>query len=834
VTVLAAMLGSASAFVSTSASDAPARLDARLRLAASRFAAAAPASRQVGESPVETPRVSLFLKGDPDLAALDRLGVRLRTRVGDLWTADAPMAAVAGLTRVSGLTAAALGAPMITLLDSSLIAVNADSLRERAGDIWSGRTGEGVIVGIVDTGIDFTHEDFQRADWSTRILYLWDQEDNLGPAPGQDVLANGYGTEWTSQDIDNSSASVRARDKAGHGTRVAGVAAGNGRASDLEERRYTYAGMAPEADLIVVGLKALVTDTEIVDAVSYVFRRAEMLGKPAVVNLSLGTHFGPHDGTSSLEQALNGLAGEGRLLVAAAGNDGDDSIHAELHVPPFGSDSATVAVDAPAGVAVELLSVDAYCRRPDSLAVTVVSPAGKRFGPYHLGDEEDPGVLTGEGTLALVYQDVDPVGDNIEILLDLSDYNPSGSGAVPPPAKGLWRVVFTDLNGAPAGGEVDLWIPQRYPGSAQTHWRGHGYDPTEEVASPGTAQRVITVGSFNSKQCWTNPSDERQCTTAPGAVSQVGQITFFSSRGPTRDGRPKPEVCAPGFVVTSAVSHQMDPTLAALGLAQTMDPDGQHAVFAGTSIAAPHVTGALALLLETMPTITPEVAITRLRSSVRTDTFTGPGWSGAGGFGKLDVARLVDPDLVPVVERRFLVAAGEGGLPVLSWEALPEDPAVAFTLQRRDGTADWSDRAHFTGPGPHLWQERTPAPEGTRYRLLGRTRAGETIVWGERVWQGGSAARALVLAPPMSNPFRSGTEVAFHLDGTSGAVPLRATITDVAGRFVRLLGEAMTYGSGSVRWDGRDDRGNDVPAGVYWLTVEAGPFAKSVKLVRLP
>jgi flagellar hook assembly protein FlgD len=86
----------------------------------------------------------------------------------------------------------------------------------------------------------------------------------------------------------------------------------------------------------------------------------------------------------------------------------------------------------------------------------------------------------------------------------------------------------------------------------------------------------------------------------------------------------------------------------------------------------------------------------------------------------------------------------------------------------------------------------------------------------------------------MSNPFRAGAEVGFRLEGAGGPVPLRASITDAAGRLVRSLGEAMTYGSGSVRWDGRDDRGQEVPAGVYWLTVEAGPSARSVKLVRLP
>ncbi len=835
----AAALLAAGAMGSAPPPSGTAALDARLRLAASRHEAQPRAAVQPGmasgeaSTASESSRVALFLEGDPDLAALDLLGVQLRTRVGAIWTAEAPLGAVGRLAQLPGLRRISLGAPVRTLLDSSLIAVNADSVRERDGDAWSGRTGRGVVVGIVDTGIDFTHEDFKRPDGSSRILYLWDQGDALGPPPDPGLLVGSYGTEWTAAQMEAGESTVRARDEDGHGTRVASAAAGNGRDSDLEERRYRYAGIAPEAELIVVALKRFASDADLVDAVSYIFERSERLGMPAVVNLSLGTHFGPHDGTGFLDRALDGLVGPGRLLVAAAGNDADDSLHAELDVPPLGSDSATVSLWAPAGVNLEILSIDAYCNRPDSLAVTVVAPSGARFGPYVLGDEVDPGLLTGEGTLALVYQNVDTVGTNLELLIDLSDYDPSQSGAAPPPAKGLWRVVFTDRAGAPGGGEVDLWIAQSYPASAQVRWRGHGYDPSEEVASPGTARGAITVGSFNSKRCWIDPLWQERCTTAPESVSQPGQITFFSSRGPTRDGRLKPELCAPGFVVATAYSRQMDPSLQAMGFGHTVDPDGRHAVFAGTSLSAPHLTGALALVLETIPQLSPEAAILRLRSSLLTDAHTGSGWSSAAGFGKLDVARLIDPDLVPVIERRFLIEAGEGGLPVLTWRATAEDPVIAFTLQSDGSRGDWTERARFPGAGPHRWQETSFAEEGTGYRLRAQLRGGETILWAQTRWSAGPQAPGLTLGMPAANPFRSGTDVPFRVEGAAD-LALRARVLDTGGRVVRSFGEVAARGSGTVRWDGRDDRGVRVPAGVYWMWVEAGPFRRSVKLIRLP
>ncbi len=226
------------------------------------------APRREGGIPAAAPRVSLFLEGDPDLAALDRLGVRLRTRVGDLWTADAPLAVVAGLTRVRGLAGPRRSALRWSrMLDASVVAVNADTVRDR-GRVTPGRGGPA------------------RGSWSGSWTPGSTSPTRTSSAP---IGPRGFSISGIRRTTSGrprarkSSPSVTARSgRRSRSTTRAGRCApatrwGTGRAwrewpratgapPDLEERQYRYVGVAPEADLIVVGLKDYVTDTEIVDA----------------------------------------------------------------------------------------------------------------------------------------------------------------------------------------------------------------------------------------------------------------------------------------------------------------------------------------------------------------------------------------------------------------------------------------------------------------------------------------------------------------------------------------------------------------------------------------
>ena len=813
----------AAAAPATVAGGSPASVDGRLRLAAERGRALSPdgfgrpLSRETAADAASTPRlagVTAILTGTPDPEALEGLGIRVRSRAGAVLTASVPLDAVPFLSTVEGLASARLARPLALHLDAAVVSVGVDGLRTRNGDAWSGHTGAGVIVGLVDSAIDTGHEDFQNLDGTTRVLAYWGQADDGGTPPA----GYGYGSAWDAAAIDAGDPVTE--DIFGHGTHVASIAAGNGRASDVPSVRYAYAGIAPEADLVVVAGDG--TDAGLIDGLNYIFDRAAALGKPAVVNLSLGGHSGPHDGTSPLDRAVDALTGPGRLVVCSAGNDGDDAIHAEVHPPASGADSAGVALTYAPGAPVSdfnVVDVDAFYSKTAALAVTVVSPSGKRFGPYAPGAMQAD-TLTGEGTLFLAHFDPDPESPNREIQIEVSDTDPGTGGAIPPPAAGVWRVVFENPGAEEI--EVDLWISFAFPMTAG--WMPDRADPTESITSPGTAVRAVTVGAYNTKRCWPSPSGER-CTSLPPERSEVGDITFVSSSGPTRDGRKKPELVAPGFIVTAARSSQILPLIEPLlGLPGTGDLDGRHMVQAGTSMSAPMVSGALALLLAHDPLVTPEDARDALIATVRRDAFTGNDWDPQAGFGKLDVAALVAA--VPVVVRTLTLDAAAPGVR-LSWSATDADPVAGFTVQSRDPGATWTERTRRTGAGPHVWTDAAARP-GRGYRLVAHLRTGGHEPWAEAVWDG--RALPFALGPPAPNPSAAGFTVPVAASGS--AEPLAVTVVDAAGRVLRRWQERSTVSG--ILWDGADAAGRPVPAGVYWMRVRQGSVHRAARLVRLP
>ena len=763
--------------------------------------------------------VDVFLLGNPDETALRALDVRIRGRAGRVLTARVPNRRLEALARVPGLDAVMLARPMEFLLDASVDSVHARFLRSRELDgSWSGHTGNGVILGIVDSGVDVTHDDFRHPDGTTRVSAYWDQNDSTGTSP-----SFGYGSEWFAGTLPSNS---RGWDTVGHGTHVAGIAAGDGSASKVDSLRYRLAGLAPEAELVVVALD-LSRDTNILDAVAYVFDRAESEGKPAVVNLSLGNQFGPHDGQTPLETGIDALVGPGKLVVAAAGNDGADRIHAALHVSAGGRDSASVFVGPYAAPPNALLffSVDAFYDASGDFEITLVTPNGYRFGPYSLGSLSVD-VLTGQGTVFLDQAGYPPEPSQIEVAMVVSNVDPDttdGQAAVAP-ATGEWRLVFTDHGGS--GGDVNLWLPLasiRDVGGNAPYWLT-GYAPGIEIAAPGTAQGVLTVGAWNTKPCWPDSLGQTHCTSVnPVELTEPGRITFFSSRGPTRDGRQKPEIVAPGFVIASARSAQISSEFAQLyRFDRTVQPDREHFVYLGTSMAAPHVSGALALALEENATLDLAGARAALKNTAAHDEHAAAPWTAAAGYGKLDVAALV-AGFVPVSPGVLHVSTNAGGRPHLEWQGRDE---AAFRLESRRNGAEWQERARFLGPSAHGWDE-SEASSYWDYRLWATTRTGHSELWGEASWHETGAIR---FGTPYPNPFHTSCAVTFSASAGAGRLELR--IYDAAGRSIRrLLG-----GSGQVtlRWDGRDDQGRLVRAGVYWMEARVGPLRRSARVVRLP
>ena len=783
----------------------------------------------LGSNPLASARlgpsktVKVFLLGEPDQVALRRFGGRTVTRAGRVHTAECPRAALSHLPGVPGLEGVMLARPVRLFMDVAIDSIHGRSLRAlEAGGTWSGHTGAGVIVGIVDSGVDPTHGDFRHPDGTSRLQDYWDQSDTSGTLP-----AYGYGSVWSGNALTTL---VRAWDPVGHGTHVAGIAAGDGSASQVDSLRYMFAGVAPEAAMVGVAVD-LSFDTNILDAVRFVFDAADRAGLPAVVNLSLGSQFGPHDGRSPLEAGLDTLVGPGRIIVAAAGNEGEDRVHAELHVPSGGRDSASVFVGPyTPGLGLSFFAVDGFHSALDAYDVTVVTPGGTRFGPF-VPEDAVMDTLTGEGTLFLDQElyPPEPEKNEIAVLLSNDDPNaPDGASALaaPPPATGEWWLVFADRKAAAGGGEIDLWLSLssiRDIGGNEPYWK-RAHDAGEEVAAPGTARGVLTVGSMNTKPCWPDSMGVMRCSTvSPVELTEPGRITFFSSRGPTQDGRQKPEISAPGFVIASARSAQITPDYAQFySLSRTLQPDREHFVYTGTSMSAPQVTGAVALVLAEDASLDPTALRALLAGTARHDEHAPAPWNAASGYGKLDLAALLGT-LVPVRPREVRVSTNPSGHPRLHWTGGDE---AAFRLESLRPEGAWEARARFSGPGPHVWDEPRGAAHWT-YRLWSTLRNGSVELWAEAQW----TDAVLPMALPSPNPFRESCTLRLPRApgaGTSGDVQ----IFDLVGRPVRRLvaGEAQL----SVHWDGRDDRGQPVLPGVYWVRAQVGPYERSSRIVRLP
>jgi subtilisin family serine protease len=482
-------------------------------------------------------------------------------------------------------------------LDVSLDAVHADVVHAASPSV----TGVGVIIGAIDTGIDYTHLDFRydaNADGfeeSSRILAIFDQTFGL------------YGVKYTQQDIESDLANgygpnegiVRHKDVDGHGTHVMGIAAGDGSSSD-----GGFIGVAPDAWIVMV--KTTFYTSDILAGVKYIFDLADDLGVPAVVNLSLGGHDGPHDGTSLFERGMDELvAGRGRAIVVSAGNEGDQSIHVS---DTLRGGESTFRLAAQGWEAEMSLWYPGSSR----FSITVRPPVGQAVAASY---GTDTGVvLTGSGIVRIdnASRGTNPNNGDHEAFIRLSALTGTGQ----------WQVTVTDTGGE--GGRYDAWITS---GSA-VFADGNSSSTIDE---PGNARGVITVGSFNSKAVWPSLSGEQNYLS----VYPVGVLSAFSSQGPTRDGRMKPDLCAPGAWIGAALSAQ------APWQGYLVHTDGVHTMELGTSMAAPHVSGAAALILSVNPRLSVDEVRALLTQAATRDVYTGAVPNTRWGWGKLNVAAAI-------------------------------------------------------------------------------------------------------------------------------------------------------------------------------------------------
>lgn len=617
-----------------------------------------------------------------DASSLEDAGAVVRYQAGRLVYAAIPVRNLAKLARLKAVrVASAVPATRLPVRPQPATAPLARKVSTAKGAAQpnpatafdhQGLTGKGVIVAVVDSGIDWRHPAFIREDGTSRILALWDIGDDSwqesdgqigSKPPHEDTDGAPIGTLYTNAQINAALAGqgeVRSQDKVGHGTACAGTAAGNGRGAGSGVAPGAYAGIAPEADLVIVNASTPEAEGGISDqwllGTIWALEYSRSLGKPCVVNQSFGSNYSAKDGSDADERMLDELTGSrhpGAVICAAAGNEGRLSLHASGRFGPAKPGQQDV-FSAPIELFVKkTMTLTAYFDQRDDwgLAVTgqrdflIDDKGGAMQARFYrqagqisadlLGDPDArpsrPGNFEAFFQQAVGMQDINDKTVRLEITLPVGQY---------------WLQGFGTSERVP-NGRFDLILPE--PDAASF---GQGTDRTIMVNSPGTAQNVLTVAAYDFRSSWPNlKGEETYYNIVPGALSD------YSSPGFRRDGVIKPDFAAPATYAISPLAkdslmskdYEGNPDLASI------TPDGIHLAWAGTSAAAPYVAGVVALMLQKNPMLdAAQVKEILTKSVAPADDFTGALPNTQWGYGKIapQAALKATPTAKPAAKPR--------------------------------------------------------------------------------------------------------------------------------------------------------------------------------------
>ena len=398
-------------------------------------------------------------------------------------------------------------------------------------------------------GIDYSHPDFRNPDGTTRILYLWDQ--TIAGSPPE-----GYrnGSLYTKEEIDEALRQeerseqlgiVPSQDVSGHGTHVAGICAGNGRASNGR-----YRGVAYESDMIVVKLGSSVGQsfpktTNLMEAVNFVMEKAIERRQPITINISFGNNYGSHANVSLLEQYIDSMANRWKSNICiGTGNEGSLGHHKGGIVE---EDRDTI-VELTVNTYETALNFQIWKNYYDEMQIELISPGG-RSSEVLSGRPGTNQVILENTEILFFYGEPLPYNGLQEIYVEFiprQTYIDSG----------IWQIRL--IPGRIIQGNYDMWLPTGEVLNPMTRF----LEPTEEttLTIPATASRAISIGAYDGR---------------------TDSFAFFSGRGFTRENQwIKPELVAPGVDITSCA------------------PGGGYTRRSGTSMATPFVTGTVALLME--------------------------------------------------------------------------------------------------------------------------------------------------------------------------------------------------------------------------------------------
>lgn len=569
-----------------------------------------------------TPNFNVLVEGDIQklLAAEKTLGIKIKYHAGNIASINANINSIAALIESKIATYIEYIEPHNKPLNDSMIYRNRiKPVRLGTTPLTAAYDGTGVIVGIIDSGIDFNHPDFKDASGNTRIKFIWDQ---TVATPTNSPITFGYGEEWTAPQINLGACTHSDLAFWGHGTGVSGIAAGNGLANG------THEGIASKAELIVVALDFYSAGPVISDAVQYIVNKATAAGKPFVINASVGDYYGSHDGTNTEAKLIDALISNipGRSMVAAAGNGGNVKFHTKNIVTPF--DTNFTWLQKASGPV-------SYWLYADTLQIKNVkySVGANNLGYTNLGNI---GFKNYNYGYTLKIDTLKKGSNRIGIVESSASVNPYGVYELfiqitPDSANYLWRIESTGT------GKFDAWnfdfVSSGLPTASQ-------YPKITKYTTPDTvssmvssfqcSDEIIAVANYINRKAYVDVNSVVQIIS-----ENAGELANNSSCGPTRDNRLKPEVAATGGCILTCIALGLQASTI-MSAPSAVAQGSFHITSGGTSAASPVVAGLAALFLQAHPTYNNK----QVRQAIINCTYS-DGWEGTlpnnkFGYGKLD------------------------------------------------------------------------------------------------------------------------------------------------------------------------------------------------------
>jgi minor extracellular serine protease Vpr len=566
--------------------------------------------------------VSAFIKTNSLFNAnkLTAIGVKIGTQAGTIYTVQIPLDKLEEITAVKGITIIQLDEPIFNNMDVARKSSRVDSVHQ-AINLPQAYTGKNVVVGIIDAGFDYSHPTFyDTLGLKLRVKRVWEQHKTGTPPAGYT-----YGNELT----DTSAMLISGNDVSSfsHGTHVGGIAAGSGLGSTTNKHR----GVAYQSELVFVGIKPEKSEwktmgmTSIVDAVNYIFTYAKSVNKPAVVNLSWGCSIGPNDGSSLFSQAIDNLTGMGKIFVLSAGNNGDENIHISKSFSKVDT-ALNSFITFPTINGQNRTWIDVWGEKKQQFSVqlalynasTRVSSTNKITLQAGLVDTFLVGSTNDTCFLSIVTSAADYNGKP-HVLIDAYTKSTNALGLTLIADTGkthAWLGYVNDYNG--------------YYGAFSSQgktWAVNG-DNSYTLGEMSSTKTAITVAAYVSKNNFKNIIGS---TVSYSGYAFTSAIAPFSSKGPTVDGRRKPDIAAPGMTIASAVnSYDLSYASGGGNYAQTVSKytaannrDYYYGEASGTSMSSPMISGIVALMLEANPLLGPQQIKDYLASTAIRDSYTG-------------------------------------------------------------------------------------------------------------------------------------------------------------------------------------------------------------------